>query len=213
METVRGLFVVMGALSMFGCSGKSGGEDSGGASGVGGSACSDEILGAATGSAVASGSSDGWTNDYEPCGGDFAFLSGTDTVFHWTAPSSGLFTIDTYGSDFDTVLTVLPEGCSGAYLECNDDWDGPQAALVITAVEGTGYEIVLDSFSALDSGNYVLNIRAGEVLPAVDSGWGWDSGARLGAHRVSGAALPLSLGTGLMVVFVVAALRSRQDDE
>ncbi len=82
-----------------------------------------------------------------------------DATFLWTAPSTGLFTIDTNGSDFDTVLVVRDASCAGAELACNDDAEDfpPQSLVTIALTAGQQVVVVVTGFAGA-SGNYVLHI-------------------------------------------------------
>ena len=62
-------------------------------------------------------------------GGSFA----PEAIYQWTAPAAGAYTIDTFGSTFDTLLYVRDAGCWGTELACNDD-----ASLGTLAVAGDG---------------------------------------------------------------------------
>src|SRR5262249_54016419 len=53
------------------------------------------------------------------CGGGGG--SAPDATFLYTAPIAGSYTMDTFGSGFDTVLYVRNATCSGTELACNDD--------------------------------------------------------------------------------------------
>lgn len=48
---------------------------------------------------------------------------GATVWFRFTVPSSGLVTVDTFGSNYDTVLAAYPVGSNTA-LVCNDDSGG-----------------------------------------------------------------------------------------
>lgn len=131
------------------------------------SACPDGDLGGAVGSVVATGSNDGQgASFFASCA-----RSGRDVVHTWTAPSSGTFGFDTYGSGYDTVLHVREGSCGGDEIACADDSGGGyQSELSIEATEGTTYTVVLSGFNgrpeaagALPAGgtsDYVLNITA-----------------------------------------------------
>jgi len=55
---------------------------------------------------------------------------GATVWFRFTAPSSGMITVDTFGSDYDTVLAAYPLG-SNTQLACNDDAGGVQSQISI----------------------------------------------------------------------------------
>ena len=112
--------------------------------------------------------------DVPPCGGAFAELSGvgqlfsqqlplddptvtypsTDTcggaaprvTFDWTAPNDGLFSFDTVGSNYDTVLVVrtVCEGVSGE--RCSDDDVFMQSGLQQAATEGQVLRVEIAAF-------------------------------------------------------------------
>lgn len=92
-----------------------------------------------------------------------------DIVIPWTVPKSGTYTIDTLGSDFDTVL-YLRRSCdpdkdpSGnpAYIEdaCNDDISGTnsQSRIQVDLLGGETELIVIDTKDASTTGTWHLNI-------------------------------------------------------
>jgi hypothetical protein len=78
----------------------------------------------------------------------------------WTAPTSGVYNIDTRGSNFDTYLSVydgsdLP---NLTLIGANDDAGGSLTSLVsLNATAGTTYRIAVDGFSSI-TGAIQLNI-------------------------------------------------------
>src|SRR5882762_890557 len=98
-------------------------------------------------------------------GGSFG---GASVWWNWTPPASGLTTIDTLGSDFNTILGVYtgPPGNQLALIAENDDYNGNQWSRVqFTAVAGTTYHILVDGFGPpafpprAATGNIVLNVH------------------------------------------------------
>src|SRR5262249_35638915 len=79
--------------------------------------------------------------------------------FSYQAPATGLYTIDTLGSQFDTVLYVRANTCSGGELACNDDaGDGSlQSQLEVSLLAGQSIVIVVDGFGT-QRGHFNLNI-------------------------------------------------------
>jgi hypothetical protein len=80
-----------------------------------------------------------------------------DVVFRWTAPSTGRFVFDTYGSSFDTVLHLRDMEC--ALVGCEDD---PPTRVVLARVvaevsEGEVFFIAVDG-TGESQGDFVLNI-------------------------------------------------------
>jgi hypothetical protein len=131
----------------------------------------DEDLGSAVGDAVSSGTTSGQGDDFTPhCTYD---STSADATFRWTAPLKAVFSIDTLGSDFDTVLHVLAPKCEGRPLACNDEVrPGKKSSEVrISAEQGERFLIVVDGYRAAE-GAYVLNIQeepaASEALSCGD---------------------------------------------
>lgn len=82
--------------------------------------------------------------------------------FRWIAPSRGTWTFSTQGSDFDTFLAVLADGCEGAELDCNDDAGqsyGPSEVSVALEA-GDVVAVVLGGWGG-DNGDYLLTIGPG----------------------------------------------------
>ena len=76
-------------------------------------------------------------------------------------------TIDTFGSNFDTVLSVKDTQCSTS-LACNDQSGGDQSSLTMTNVAPGSYAVQVDGWSG-ESGNVTLNVR-GTVAPMTACG-------------------------------------------
>ena len=71
--------------------------------------------------------------------------------WQWTAPASGTVEVNTFGSDFDTVLGVYT-GSSLADLTAvdggtSDDANGSQSQVLFSAVAGTTYFIDVDGYA------------------------------------------------------------------
>ena len=87
-----------------------------------------------------------------------------DTLDVWnsfTPTSSGLYTISTAGSSFDTTLSVF-DGCSGDELSCNDDGscEGTfQSEVTMNMSAGNTYLIRIAGFDA-SQGDYTLLVTA-----------------------------------------------------
>lgn len=114
--------------------------------------CPDGDLGntvptAAMGSTAASDNTVGGS-----CGGAF----GPDETFTYTAPTDGLYTFSTAGSDFDTVVFVRDGACNGAELGCSDDAVGLTSSVAIPLVADQEVIVVVDGID--NSGNYELAI-------------------------------------------------------
>ena len=84
---------------------------------------------------------------------------GRSVWWRFTPFSSGLVTITTAGSNYDTLLAVYTGSAvnSLTQLAANDDCIGLQSCVTFFAVAGTTYRIAVDGFNAL-SGNIQLNV-------------------------------------------------------
>jgi len=94
----------------------------------------------------------------EPAHG--AFGPTASVWYEWTPTVSGLARIDTFGSDFDTLLAAY-QGTAvdalGAALASNDDTNGLQSMISFEVTSGQKYRIVVDGFFTGATGNIVLN--------------------------------------------------------
>jgi hypothetical protein len=89
------------------------------------------------------------------CGDD----GGSDISHEWTAPFGGTFTIDTFGSGFNTLLYVRDGGCDGAELGCNDNTSGTGYSRVTLDLSADQTVIVIvDGACWYVAGHYDLNI-------------------------------------------------------
>jgi hypothetical protein len=97
--------------------------------------------------------------EQQNCGG-----IGATVWFSYLAGASGNVIVDTFGSDFDTVLTayeaaISPPGQVGLKLDCNDNaGGGQQSQVTIPAVSGRLYYIQAGGFNG-STGNLVLNLQ------------------------------------------------------
>jgi subtilisin family serine protease len=109
--------------------------------------------------------------------------SGASVWWRFTAPRSATVTIDTSGSDFDTVLAVYTGSSVGALtgVAANNDAPGLGTASAVTfdVTEGVTYSVAVDGFAA-DSGSIRLGVS-----------WSSMTAAPL---NVAGAAEPLFTG-------------------
>ena len=134
-----------------------GGDSFASASGISGAS------GRATGSNAGAGKEPGEPDHAGDSGGASLWWS-------WTAPASGAVTIDTAGSDFDTLLAVYTGSVVGALAEVasNDDAAGLQSAVRFTARQGVVYHVAVDGYGGA-TGSVVLNwSQAGDPVMACD---------------------------------------------
>ncbi|XXX77987.1 MXAN_6577-like cysteine-rich protein [Sorangium sp. So ce134] len=96
-----------------------------------------------------------------PCSGG----GGPEATFAFTAPADALYTFDTFGTSFDTVLHLHDGTCSGPSLGCNDDSSGLQSQVKVLLDEGQTIVVVVDGYSSSASGPYTLNVNQTIVPP------------------------------------------------
>ena len=125
--------------------------------------CITADLGGAVGAAVAMGMNAGAGDEVTSCAG----TGGLDVAYTWTAPARGLYTFNTAGSSYDTVLSLQRGNtCRGTVLACNDDTGGtPQSSVTQLLNAGDLITIVIDGYSATATGSYVLNITQAPACP------------------------------------------------
>ncbi|MGD1714648.1 S8 family serine peptidase [Dapis sp. BLCC M172] len=105
---------------------------------------------------------DATTEDGEPlhAENELEENGGSSVWWNWTAPTSGLVTITTNGSDFDTVLGIYTGDSVSDLTEVasNDDaGEGLQSLVTFEAFEGTNYKIAVDGYLG-EQGNIVLDL-------------------------------------------------------
>src|SRR6185295_15018986 len=98
---------------------------------------------------------------YSTCG--TAMPVGPDIWFSYTAPATGIVSIDTQGSSFDTILSVH-SGCPGVNansIACNDDLAPPQrwSKVSIPVAAGNTYKIRVAGYDTA-VGEVQLNVGA-----------------------------------------------------
>lgn len=94
---------------------------------------------------------------------------GPEQVFEFTLEVNARVTLDTDGSNFDTVLSVRSPCAAGAEeLACDDDGGGEQftSAVTFDALAGTTYFAVVEGYGAEDTGQIVLNFAGVEICVA-----------------------------------------------
>lgn len=146
-------------------------------------------LGSELGTPVISGAIQSGVGNFGYCGervfgpgndtGGGGGWSGIERVYAWTAPASSTYTIYTYGSTYDTTLS-LKSTCQGSAIDCDDDGGLNLDSLITFSAEaGQPYVIILDAYSAYESGDWYLNIIEGTRenidFPADTGGW-YDTG-------------------------------------
>lgn len=96
---------------------------------------------------------------------------GASVWYSWVAPSSGVVTIDTFGSSFDTILGVYT-GASVYTLTnvaSNDSaGGGDQSKVTLAVVSGTNYLIAVDGYGGA-TGTVDVNIATAPAAPSNDA--------------------------------------------
>ena len=131
---------------------------------------------------------------------------GASVWLSWTAPASGTVTIDTFGSNFDTLLGVYTGPSVNMLLVVagNDNTGGPQSEVTFTATAGTTYLIAVDGFNGgvgPATGSILITISSVTPPPPVQGSDDDDDCGLLGVEFI----LPLGL-----FVAVRAGRRSRR---
>lgn len=103
---------------------------------------------------VQAGTTCGAGDDHTSSCGD---MGGEDLTFRWTAPETGSYQIDTFGSAFDTTLDI-GVSCPLRSVVCSDDEVGAQGGAVVEVEAGDSMLITVDGWGSGDCGDYVLNI-------------------------------------------------------
>ena len=89
--------------------------------------------------------------------------SGGESIYRLRVAQNTEFCVDTFGSNYDTVLHVRRASCNDerAQISCNDDFDEAvaQSRLSFIAEANTSYYIFADAYSR--TGNLVLNVTEG----------------------------------------------------
>lgn len=127
---------------------------------VGGGACPDSDLGSTVPQTVM-GSTVGLVDDhYSLCGYG---VGGEDAQHLFTAPAAGMYTFDTFGSGYDTVLAVLDSCGAAGELGCGDDQMGMLSSVTLELAMGQSVVVVVDGYMGA-SGPYTLNISAAAAV-------------------------------------------------
>jgi|GEM_PF-5736581 len=96
------------------------------------------------------------------CNVDPTFKNQHSVWYVWTAPDANQVEVNTYGSNYDTVVAVWSGAC-GSLVEaaCNDDAHfSYQSKVIFTPVAGTTYYIEVMGYDDLEFGSLVVNVQA-----------------------------------------------------
>jgi len=97
-----------------------------------------------------SGATTGPEDSAQSCG---SFSNGHSVWYSFTAPADGTLTADTFGSDYDTVLSAFVGSC-GALSEvaCNDDFSGFQSLVQVPLTTGATVLFEIASYGGAAGG-------------------------------------------------------------
>ncbi len=143
-------------------------------------ACGDVALGGVVGARVAAGSTVGEDADFTlSCG----TAGAADSVVSFTAPTTGDFRFDTFGSSFDTSVALYADCTSGSELACAEDVGASlQSELTLSMTAGQEVFISVSGFGSFE-GEWVLNVNAPPDLACS----GFDAGMTTGAAVATGS--------------------------
>ncbi len=115
------------------------------------------------GAGMLSGDTSGAVNDGSASCGNSSFAP--DVWYQYTSASSGEVYANTFGSAFDTVLSVHSSCPSpdSHEIECNDNQSGLQSAISFYAEEGVEYTIRVSGFAGA-SGAFNLDVGPGGAI-------------------------------------------------
>ena len=105
----------------------------------------------------------GTADNHDPsCGSD----GGVDKLFTLDLPTMSTLTVDTIGSSFDTLLSLLNSTCAEPSLACNDDGGGSGTSLITRTNLAAGlYIVAVDAYSATTTpGPFNLHV-SGTIAP------------------------------------------------
>ncbi|WP_437736624.1 MXAN_6577-like cysteine-rich protein [Sorangium sp. So ce1335] len=91
-----------------------------------------------------------------------------DAGYAFTAPVTGDYVFDTYGSAFDTVIHVRDGFCRGPQLGCNDDTEVEQSEVTVRLEAGQTVVVMVDGSRDTSAGAFTLNIRRAVPPPVCD---------------------------------------------
>jgi hypothetical protein len=112
--------------------------------------CPDEDLGSTIPSTPSNTTVGGSNFSAGSCGG----FGSNDYSYTFTAAEQGLYTFDTTGSDFDTVLYLRDGGCLGAEIACSVSTMGSGAQITQSLAAGQDVVVTVDGDGA--EGNFQL---------------------------------------------------------
>lgn len=134
--------------------------------------------------------------------------SGPTVWFSYTPSTSGWVDCNTFGSDYDTTLSVYT-GTAGSLtqINCNDDSMGVQSRVVVQVTSGTRYYFMVGAYAGGPGGNLVFTVNTG-VPPVVVDLAVLDSAVQPATGTAS-ARLRVTAGEPVPLLFISANLIQR----
>jgi hypothetical protein len=119
---------------------------------------------------------------------------GPTVWFRYRAPQDGTVTANTFGSDYDTTLSVYTStpGRMLAQVACNDDYDGLQSAVQFQATAGVTYYVMVGAYASGPGGLLTFSVEDAPAQAARNV-------------RISVTSISLDAATGRLVVVGTAA--------
>ncbi len=104
-----------------------------------------------------SGATTGAGDSAQTCGRP---VNGHSVWYSFTAPADGIVTADTFGSDYDTVLSGLTGGCGGLVeVACSDDTSGLQSRVSMSVAAGTAILFQIASYDGTSGGTLHFQVQ------------------------------------------------------
>jgi hypothetical protein len=95
--------------------------------------------------------------------------NGPTVWYEFTPDATGFVVAHTFGSDYDTTLSVYIEEAGGlTQLACNDDYIDLQSLVLFEATAGTTYFLMAGSFASGPGGNLTLTVEESEPPLVLD---------------------------------------------
>ena len=129
--------------------------------------CANAVVVAGLPATVLGNTSQATISPGEPGSGCITVTSQSVWYKFTTGGSYSTVSANTFGSNFDSVLSIHPS-CSGASIACNDDSGGLQSSLSFSATPNTEYYVRVASWASRAGGNLTLNLSAVDVAPPFD---------------------------------------------
>ncbi|KYF71772.1 MXAN_6577-like cysteine-rich protein [Sorangium cellulosum] len=92
-----------------------------------------------------------------------------DAGYAFTAPVTGDYVFDTFGSEFDTMLHVHDGVCRGPQLGCNDDTLTEDSEVTVSLEAGQTVVVVVDGARDSTPGAFTLHVRRAVPPPVCDN--------------------------------------------